>query len=74
MVRLGLTPEVNALAVLLIVATVALAALYEVKRRRERAREEALREQARRVDEEMMRRAALGVRPTAATVEAAADA
>lgn len=60
MVRLGLTPEVNALAVILIFATVALAALYEVKRRRERAREEVLRERARRVDEELTRQAALG--------------
>jgi spermidine/putrescine transport system permease protein len=55
MVRLGLTPEVNALAVILIFATVALTVLYEVKRRREKAREELAAEQARRADDALTR-------------------
>jgi|GEM_PF-287996 len=50
MVRLGLSPEVNALAVLFIVATVSIAVLYELKRRAERARAEVQRELARRAD------------------------
>lgn len=53
MVRLGLTPEVNALAVLFIVITVAFAILYEVKRRAEKAREEVRKELARRADQKI---------------------
>jgi spermidine/putrescine transport system permease protein len=55
MVRLGLTPEVNALAVLLIFATVALAVAYEVKRRREKAQEELAKERAKQADERLTR-------------------
>jgi spermidine/putrescine transport system permease protein len=55
MVRLGLTPEVNALAVVLIFATVALAVLYEIKRRREKAQAELAQERAKRADEELTR-------------------
>jgi len=39
MVRLGLTPEINALAVLFITFTVLAAVVYEIKRRREQNRE-----------------------------------
>jgi spermidine/putrescine transport system permease protein len=55
MVRLGLTPEVNALAVVLIFATVALAVLYELKRRREKAKAELAKERAKRADEALTR-------------------
>lgn len=41
MVRLGVTPEVNALAVLFVAGTVLAAVLYELRRRREKARAEA---------------------------------
>ncbi len=50
MVRLGITPEINALAVLFIVGTIIVAVIYELKRRAERSREEARREAAKRAD------------------------
>ena len=50
MVRLGLSPEVNALAVIFILTTVAIAVLYELKRRAERAKEEIQKELAKRAD------------------------
>ena len=53
MVRLGLSPEVNALAVLFIVATIAGAVLYELKRRAEKVRAEIQRELAKRADAEI---------------------
>lgn len=53
MVRLGLTPEVNALAVLFIALTVIIAIVYEVRRRAEKAREEVRRELAMRADQKI---------------------
>ena len=50
MVRLGLSPEVNALAVIFIVATVTIAVIYEFKRRAEKARAEIRKELAKRAD------------------------
>lgn len=50
MARLALTPEINALGVVFIVTTLVLAVIYEVKRRAERAREEARQEIAKRAD------------------------
>jgi spermidine/putrescine transport system permease protein len=50
MVRLGLSPEVNALAVIFIVATVTIAIAYELKRRAEKARAEVQKELARAAD------------------------
>jgi len=50
MVRLGLSPEVNALAVIFIVATVSIAVAYELKRRAEKARVEVQKELARAAD------------------------
>ncbi len=47
MVRLGVTPEINALAVLFMAATVVAAVLYELRRRQEKARVEAAAERAR---------------------------
>jgi len=53
MVRLGLNPEVNALAVLFIVMTIAIAIAYELKRRAEKARQAIQAELARRLDRAM---------------------
>ena len=50
MVRLGLSPEVNALAVIFIVATVTIAVAYELKRRAEKARAEVQKELAKAAD------------------------
>lgn len=50
MVRLGLSPEVNALAVIFIVATVSIAVAYELKRRAEKARVEVQKELAKAAD------------------------
>ena len=50
MVRLGLSPEVNALAVIFIVATVTIAIAYELKRRAEKARAEVQKELAKAAD------------------------
>lgn len=50
MVRLGLSPEVNALAVIFIVATVTIAVAYELKRRAEKARVEVQKELAKAAD------------------------
>lgn len=50
MVRLGLSPEVNAIAVIFIVATVTVAVAYELKRRAEKARVEVQRELAKAAD------------------------
>ncbi len=50
MVRLGLSPEVNALAVLFIVMTIAIAIAYELKRRAEKARQAIQAELAKRLD------------------------
>ncbi|MEF2230931.1 MAG: ABC transporter permease [Pseudodesulfovibrio sp.] len=50
MVRLGLTPEINALAVIFICLTVAAALAYELRRRAEKHRAASLREAARRED------------------------
>lgn len=47
MVRLGVTPEINALAVLFVAATLVAAVLYELRRRQEKARVEAAAERAR---------------------------
>ena len=47
------TPEVTALAAIFIVMTVAIAAVYEIKRQAERAAEEVRTERARRADEEI---------------------
>ena len=49
------TPEVAALAAIFIVMTVAIAVVYEVKRRAERAAEELRAERARRADDEIAR-------------------
>ncbi len=48
MVRLGLTPEVNALALIFIGFTIAAAAAFELKRRSEKRREEVRKEVAKR--------------------------
>lgn len=53
MVRLGLTPEINALAVIFIVFTVVAAVVYEMRRRAEKRRKAALKEAARRKDAAM---------------------
>ncbi|MEM7023257.1 MAG: hypothetical protein AAF637_11805, partial [Pseudomonadota bacterium] len=53
MVRLGLSPEVNALAVLFIVLTIAIAIAYELKRRAEKARQAIQAELAKRLDRAM---------------------
>jgi hypothetical protein len=53
MVRLGLNPEVNALAVLFIVMTIAIAIAYELKRRAEKARQAIQAELAKRLDRAM---------------------
>jgi spermidine/putrescine transport system permease protein len=50
MVRLGLSPEVNALAVLFIVLTIVIAIAYELKRRSEKARQAIQAELAKRLD------------------------
>lgn len=50
MVRLGLTPEINALAILFIGLTVAAAVAYELKRRAEKRRKAVLDELGRRED------------------------
>lgn len=63
-VRLGLTPAVNAVAVIFIALTVIGAVLYEVLRRAEAARQEAQRELARR-DETGPRLAAAAPAPAA---------
>lgn len=49
-VRTGITPTINALALILITVTVVGAILYEISRRREVARQEALRAQARKAE------------------------
>jgi spermidine/putrescine transport system permease protein len=51
MVRLGLSPEVNALAVLFIVLTIVIAIAYELKRRSEKARQAIQAELAKRLDQ-----------------------
>ncbi len=53
MVRLGLNPEVNALAVLFIAMTIAIAIAYELKRRAEKARQAIQAELAKRLDRAM---------------------
>jgi spermidine/putrescine transport system permease protein len=50
-VRTGITPTINALALILITVTVVGAILYEISRRREVARQEALKAQARKAEE-----------------------
>jgi spermidine/putrescine transport system permease protein len=50
-VRTGITPTINALALILIVITVVGAIAYEISRRREVARQEALMAQARKAEE-----------------------
>lgn len=50
-VRTGITPTINALALILIVITVVGAIAYEISRRREVARQEALLAQARKAEE-----------------------
>ena len=72
MVRLGLSPEVNALAVLFIVATIAGAVLYELKRRAEKVRAEIQRELAKRADAEIASEAVARA-PAAATAAAPAQ-
>jgi spermidine/putrescine transport system permease protein len=49
-VRTGITPTINALALILITVTVVGAILYEISRRREVARQEALKAQARKAE------------------------
>ncbi|MGE4318497.1 MAG: ABC transporter permease [Deferribacterales bacterium] len=51
MVRLGITPEINALAVLFILFTVLAAVLYEIRRRNENRRAEAAKEAEEREEE-----------------------
>ncbi len=58
MVRLGLTPEINALAVIFIVMTLTIAILYEIKRRAEKARDEIRRELAKREDRKITEQSA----------------
>jgi spermidine/putrescine transport system permease protein len=58
-VRTGLTPAVNALALILITLTVIGAAIYEVLRRREAARDAAAQRRAQQV--QPMRELELGV-------------
>jgi spermidine/putrescine transport system permease protein len=50
MVRLGLTPEINALAVIFIGLTIVAAVAFELKRRAEKRREAVLKEIAKRED------------------------
>ena len=70
MARLSLSPEVNALAVIFIVMTVAIAVLYELKRRADKVKEEMRREAAKRLDREMAGTATeppgMGLQPQAA--------
>jgi len=58
MVRLGLTPEINALAVLFIGLTVVAAVAYELKRRTEKRRKAALEELGKREDAAMLEKKA----------------
>lgn len=51
MVRLGMTPEINALAVIFILLTVVGAIAFEVKRRSEKRKQEVVRELAKRDDD-----------------------
>ena len=60
MVRLGLSPEVNALAVIFIVATVTIAIAYELKRRAEKARAEVQKEMAKAADARIAQDETLG--------------
>lgn len=66
MARLALTPEINALAVIFIALTVAVAVLYEVKRRAERVKEELQREAAKRVDRQLAAGEVAAAAPAAA--------
>lgn len=58
MVRLGLTPEINALAVIFIGLTVAAAVAYELRRRAEKHKKAVLREIAKREDAAMVNQSA----------------
>lgn len=69
MVRLGLTPEVNALAVLFIVMTIAVAIAYELKRRADRSRQAIQTELARRFDRAIVTEA-VGREPASASASA----
>lgn len=70
MARLSLTPEVNALAVIFIVMTIAIAVLYELKRRADKVKEEMRREVAKRLDRQIAASvgepSGLGLQPQAA--------
>lgn len=66
MVRLGITPEINALAVLFIGLTVFIAVIYEIKRRAEKVRTEVQLELAKRADSKIVAGSLDAVAPAAA--------